>query len=240
MGKSLRSQRRGKGSSTFVAKHYGIKASYNNLGGTQAGGIEKAQVVDLVKESGRSAILALLKFEDGSTNYVIAAEGLALGQNVQLGKGAAIDIGNVLPLASVPEGCPVFNLEIIKGDGGKAVKGTGVYALVMSKDRKGAFVKLPSGQTKQLSLECRVTIGCAAGGGRLDKPMIKAGTKHHFMAAKSRHYPGLRGVAMNALDHPFGGSQHHPGKSKSTSRNAPPGRKVGSIASKRTGRRKKN
>ena len=62
----------------------------------------------------------------------------------------------------------------------------------------------------------------------------------HFMAAKSRHYPGLRGVAMNASDHPFGGSQHHAGKSKSTSRNAPPGRKVGSIASKRTGRKKKN
>jgi len=240
MGKNLRSQRRGKGSSTFIAKHYGIKAAYNNLDSTQVSGAKKAQVMDLVKESGRSAILAVLRFEDGSTNYVIAAEGVALGQNVEFGKGAAIEVGNVLPLVSIPEGCPVFNLELVKGDGGKAVKGTGVYALVMSKDRKGALVKLPSGQTKQFDLECRATIGCSAGGGRLDKPMVKAGTAFHFMAARSRHYPGLRGVAMNALDHPFGGSQHHPGKSKSTSRNAPPGRKVGSIASKRTGRRKKN
>lgn len=240
MGKRLRQQRRGKGSPTFEAKHKGIKASYRPLEEKQEKDRIKGQVLDLLKESGRSNLLALIGLEDGSTNYVIAAEGLAVGQEIEFGRKARIKIGNVLPLSSVPEGCPIFNLEMVPGDGGKAVKGTGVYALLVNRDKKAAHVKLPSGQTKTFSLESRATIGCSAGGGRKEKPRVKAGVSFHFMASRSRHYPTLRGVAMNPLDHPFGGAQHHPGKSKSTSRNAPPGRKVGSIASKRTGRRKKN
>lgn len=240
MGKNLRSQRRGRGTPTFEAKHWGIRATYNNLDEKQAGEKIYGQVIDLIKESGRNAILALVKFEDGSTNYVIAAEGIAVGQQVEFGKKAGISIGNVLPLESVPEGCPIFNIEIIPGDGGKMVKGTGVYALLVNRDKNSAYVKLPSGKTRAFSHLGRATIGCSAGGGRPDKPRLKAGANYHFMAAKSRHYPGLRGVSMNAVDHPFGGGSHHPGKSKSTSRHAPPGRKVGDIASKRTGRTKKN
>ncbi len=240
MGKRLRQQRRGKGSSTFEAKHKGIKVSYRSLSERQAKSKIRGQVLDLVKESGRSSILALVGFEDGSTNYVIAAEGLAVSQPIEIGKNAGVVIGNVLPLVSIPEGCPIFNLELIPGDGGKLVKGTGVYALLVNRDKRAAYVKLPSGQTKPFKLESRATIGCSACGGRLEKPRVKAGNAFHFMAARSRHYPGLRGVAMNPSDHPFGGSQHHAGKSKSSSRNAPPGRKVGSISSKRTGRKKKN
>lgn len=240
MGNQLRQQRRGKGGPTFEAKHKGIKSSYNNLDEKQSNEIVKAQIIDLIKESGRSSILSLIKFEDGSTNYVIAAEGVSVGQELEFGKNASIVIGNVLPLTGIPEGCPIFNIEAIPGDGGKMVRGTGVYALLVNKTKKGGLVKLPSGKTKTFKLESRATIGCSACGGRKEKPRVKAGNKYHFMAAKSRHYPTLRGVAMNASDHPFGGAQHHPGKSKSTSRHAPPGRKVGSIASKRTGRRKKN
>jgi large subunit ribosomal protein L2 len=91
-----------------------------------------------------------------------------------------------------------------------------------------------------LPLNSRATIGNVSCGGRTEKPFVKAGNKFHAMRAKRKFYPWVRGVAMNAVDHPFGGAQHHPGKSKSTSRNAPPGRKVGAIASTRTGRRKKN
>jgi large subunit ribosomal protein L2 len=240
MGKRLRQQRRGKGGPTFEASHKGIKSSYGNLTEEQAEACVRGQVVDLVKDSGRNTVLALVSLQDGSTNSVIAAEGLAVGKDVEFGPKATVEIGNVLPLKSIPEGCPVFNIELVPGDGGKLVKGTGVYALIVNRDRKSAYVKLPSGQTKAFSLESRATVGCSAGGGRKEKPRIKAGVSFHFMKAKSRHYPGLRGVAMNAVDHPFGGAQHHPGKSKSSSRNAPPGRKVGDIASKRTGRRKKN
>ena len=88
--------------------------------------------------------------------------------------------------------------------------------------------------------ECRATIGCVGGGGRKDKPFVKAGKRWHAMRAKHKKHPYPRAVAMNALNHPFGGANHHPGKSKSTSRHAAPGRKVGDIASRRTGRRKKS
>ncbi|MBN2066889.1 MAG: 50S ribosomal protein L2 [Candidatus Diapherotrites archaeon] len=240
MGRRLRQQRRGRGTSTFRAKGKGIKAEYVSLNEKQRNSSVEGQVLDLIKESGRNSILALIKFEDGSTNYVIAAEGLSVGQSISYGKKSAIAIGNVLPLNEVPEGCPVFDIELEPGDGGKLVKGTGVYALLVTKGQKTANVKLPSGKTIELDLASRATIGCSAGGGRKEKPMIKAGTKFHLMASKSRAYLHARGVAMNAVDHPFGGSQHHAGKSKSTSRHAPPGRKVGNIASKRTGRRKKN
>jgi len=239
MGSRLRQQRRGKGGPTYEAKHKGLKTAYCDMDEKQAKEKILGQVIDLVKESGRNSILALIAFEDESTNYVVAAEGLAVGQHVEFGKKASVTIGNVLPLANIPEGCPIFNLELAPGDGGKIVRGTGVYALLVNRDKKKAYVKLPSGKTRGFKLTSRATIGCSAGGGRKEKPRVKAGTSYHFMAAKSRHYPTLRGIAMNASDHPFGGAQHHPGKSKSTSRHAPPGRKVGNIASRRTGRRKK-
>ena len=111
--------------------------------------------------------------------------------------------------------------------------------MLITKDAKKATVKLPSKKLVNLPLNVRATIGNVSCGGRGEKPFVKAGNKFHAMKAKKKLYPRVRGVAMNALDHPFGGAQHHPGKSKSTARNAPPGRKVGSIASKRTGRRKK-
>jgi large subunit ribosomal protein L2 len=111
--------------------------------------------------------------------------------------------------------------------------------LIVSKDKNRAFIKMPSGKSVTLDLRGRATIGCVSCGGRGEKPFIKAGRKHHAMKAKKRQWPRVRGVAMNPVDHPFGGAQHHAGKSKSTSRHAHAGRKVGAIASKRTGRKKK-
>ncbi len=239
MGHNLRQQRRGKGSPVYEAMHRGIAVSFVPIS-EQQGGVLRGQVVDLIKDSGRNSIIALMRFEDGSTNFVVAPEGLSVGQEVRFGKNAPIAIGNVLPLGQIPEGCPIFSIEGRPGDGGKFVRGTGNYALLVSKDNNRVFVKMPSGETKEFSLERRAMVGCVAGGGRTEKPRLKAGAAYHFMRAKERKYPRLRGVAMNAADHPFGGSQHHAGKSKSTSRNAPPGRKVGAIASKRTGRKKKN
>ncbi|MFA4907991.1 MAG: 50S ribosomal protein L2, partial [archaeon] len=151
-----------------------------------------------------------------------------------------ITVGNIMALQELPEGCPIFNIERIPGDGGSLVRASGLYGLVMSKEKNRVFVKLPSGKIIALNPAARATIGCSAGGGRKEKPMVKAGTAHMLAKARGRAYPVVRGVAMNPPSHPFGGSQHHPGKSKSTARSAPPGRKVGAIASKRTGRRKKN
>jgi large subunit ribosomal protein L2 len=236
MGKRLVSQRRGKGSNTFKAKSKGIESKYCN----QEEGLLKGEVIKLIKDTGRNAIMAKIVFDNGKQEEIIAAESIYLGQKIQQGKGAEIEIGNVNSLGELPEGCPIFNIEKISGDGGTLVKSSGNYALINSKDKKKVIVKLPSGKIVALPLGARATIGNVSCAGRGEKPFTKAGNKYYSMKSKRKVWPTVRGVAMNAVDHPFGGSQHHAGKSKSTSRNAPPGRKVGAIASKRTGRRKKN
>ncbi|MEK6959359.1 MAG: 50S ribosomal protein L2 [archaeon] len=237
MGKRLISQRRGKGSHTFKAKHNGLTSCYVDH---PKDALLYGEVTNLIKETGRNAIMAVIKFSDGKTQTVVAPEGLYLGQRVQQGKGAEINTGNVSYVSDLPEGCPIFNIERTAGDGGMLVRSSGGYALLMAKDSKKATIKMPSSSMINLPLDVRAMIGNVSCGGKQDKPLVTAGTKFYLMKSKRKMYPRVRGVKMNAVDHPFGGSSHHPGKSKSTSRNAPPGRKVGSIASSRTGRRKKN
>lgn len=236
MGKRLYSQRRGRGTNTFKAKLKGINSQYL----AQNEELMKGEVIDLKKETGRNAIIAQIKFDNGTQEEIIAAEGIYIGQKIQQGPGAEISIGNILNLSDLPEGCPIFNIEKVQGDGGSLVRSSGSYALLITKDKKKATIKMPSGKILTLPLSVRATIGNASAGGKGEKPFTKAGTKFFAMKAKKKFWPIMRGVAMNAVDHPFGGAQHHAGKSKSTSRNAPKGRKVGAIASKRTGRRKKN
>jgi len=234
MGTRLVTQRRGKGSPTFRAKKKGKKSAYCK----PEKEIIKGEVVDFSKEVGRNGLLVKVLTGNSAFN-VVAAEGMFIGQEIQIGTNAEIGIGNVLPLSNIPEGCPIFNVEMRPGDGGKLVRATGSYALLSTRSVKTAMIKLPSGKMKKMQADCRATIGNAACGERTDKPFVKAGAKFHYMKAKSRTWPNTRGVAMNAVDHPFGGEQHHAGKSKSVSRHAPPGRKVGAIASSRTGRKKR-
>ena len=235
MGNPLTSQRRGKGSNTFKAKLKGIKSRYI----TQKEDLLKGEIISFTKDTGRNAIITKIMFDNDQFQEVVAAEGTYVGQPIQQGKGAKIAIGNVGYLGEIPEGCPVFNIEKISEDGGTLAKTAGSYALLVTRDKKKATIKMPSGKLIFLPLGVRATIGNTSCGGKGDKPMVKAGNKFHAMKAKKKFWPSVRGVAMNAVDHPFGGAQHHAGKSKSTSRNAPPGRKVGAIASRRTGRRKK-
>ena len=235
MGKRLISQRSGRGTHTFKAKHKGINSKY----APQQVNLMKGEVTDLIKENGRNAIIAEITFNDGVKEQIIAAEGLHIGQKIQQGKGAVIEVGNIANLEDLPEGCPVFNIERIAMDGGSFIKSSGSYALLMAKDARKITIKMPSGDLITLPTNVRATIGNVSCGGKMDKPLVKAGTAFFLMKAKRKMYPRVRGVKMNAVDHPFGGAAHHAGKSKSTSRNAPPGRKVGAIASSRTGRKKK-
>lgn len=236
MGKRLYSQRRGRGTNTFKAKLDGIKSQYVN----QTNELLKGEIIDFIKDTGRNAIIAKINFDNGQTQHVVAAEGTYVGQKIEQGKDAKLEVGNVSEVGNLPEGCPIFNIEKVAGDGGTIVKSSGSYALILTKDSKKVTIKLPSSKIINLPLTVRATIGNISCGGKKEKPFVKAGNKFFTMKAKKRFWPIVRGVAMNALDHPFGGAQHHPGKSKSTSRRAPVGRKVGAIASKRTGRRKKN
>nr|1FFK_A Chain A, RIBOSOMAL PROTEIN L2 [Haloarcula marismortui]1JJ2_A Chain A, Ribosomal Protein L2 [Haloarcula marismortui]1K73_C Chain C, RIBOSOMAL PROTEIN L2 [Haloarcula marismortui]1K8A_C Chain C, RIBOSOMAL PROTEIN L2 [Haloarcula marismortui]1K9M_C Chain C, RIBOSOMAL PROTEIN L2 [Haloarcula marismortui]1KC8_C Chain C, RIBOSOMAL PROTEIN L2 [Haloarcula marismortui]1KD1_C Chain C, RIBOSOMAL PROTEIN L2 [Haloarcula marismortui]1KQS_A Chain A, RIBOSOMAL PROTEIN L2 [Haloarcula marismortui]1M1K_C Chai len=235
-GRRIQGQRRGRGTSTFRAPSHRYKADLEHRK-VEDGDVIAGTVVDIEHDPARSAPVAAVEFEDGDRRLILAPEGVGVGDELQVGVDAEIAPGNTLPLAEIPEGVPVCNVESSPGDGGKFARASGVNAQLLTHDRNVAVVKLPSGEMKRLDPQCRATIGVVGGGGRTDKPFVKAGNKHHKMKARGTKWPNVRGVAMNAVDHPFGGGgRQHPGKPKSISRNAPPGRKVGDIASKRTGR----
>ncbi|WP_410766906.1 50S ribosomal protein L2 [Haloferax sp. DFSO60] len=235
MGRRIQGQRRGRGSSTFRAPSHRYKAELSHKKSDDDGTIS-GTVVGIEHDPARSAPIALVEFED-EQRMILVPEGVSVGEEIQIGVSAEIKPGNTMPLAEIPEGVPVCNVERQPGDGGKFARASGVSAQLLSHDREVAVVKLPSGEVKRLNPTCRATIGVVAGGGRTEKPFVKAGKKYHKMKARGIKWPRVRGVAMNAVDHPFGGGgRQHPGQPKSVSRDAPPGRKVGDIASKRTGR----
>jgi len=179
------------------------------------------EIVGIEHDPARSAPLAEIEFEDDDRRLVLAPEGVRVGDTIQVGVSAEIKPGNTLPLAEIPEGVPVCNVESNRGDGGKFARASGVSATLLTHDRDVAVVQLPSGEVKRLDPQCRATIGVVAGGGRTEKPFVKAGNKYHKMKARGTKYPRVRGVAMNAVDHPFGGGgRQHPGQPKSVSRDA--------------------
>ncbi len=236
MGRRIRGQRRGRGTPTFRAPSHQYKAELSHRN-TEDGDVVSGTVVDIEHDPARSAPVADIEFADGDRRLVLAPEGITVGDEIQVGVSAAIEPGNTLPLAEIPEGVPICNVEANQGDGGKFARASGVSATLLSHDRNVTVVQLPSGEMKRLDPQCRATIGVVAGGGRTEKPMLKAGNRYHKVKSRGTVWPRVRGVAMNAVDHPFGGGgRQHPGKPKSISRNAPPGRKVGDISSRRTGR----
>jgi len=167
----------------------------------------------------------------------LAPEGLYTGQFVYCGAKASLSIGNVLPVGTVPEGTIICNVEEKVGDRGSMARASGKYSTVIGQSDKGTQIKLPSGKKKIISPQCRATIGVIAGGGRIEKPLLKAGRAYHKYKAKRNEWPKVRGVAMNPVDHPHGGGNHqHIGHPSTVRRDAPHGQKVGLIAARRTGR----
>ncbi len=238
MGKRILQRRRGKAGIQFRAPSRGKIAPvrYPRVEGNSGGA---ATVTAIFDERGRSAPLAQLRLDRDRYAYVPAIAGMAVGQQVGMGPAARVQEGNVLPLSSVPEGTRVCNIELRPGDGGRLVRASGTSAVLFSKANGRAIIKLPSGKNILIKDRCMAPIGEVAGGGRREKPFLTAGARHHAMRAAGRVYPRMRGIAMAVVYHPFGGGRHqHPGKSTSTSRNAPPGRKVGLIAPRKTGRKR--
>jgi len=207
-------------------------------------GYIQGKVTDLVHDAGRGAPLAVVSFRNPikyktDKNLMVAAEGMYTGQFVYAGKSAKLAVGNILPLGSMPEGTIVMNVECLPGDRGKLARASGNYATIVTHDAdKGvSHVRLPSGMRKTISSRSRAMVGVVAGGGRIDKPLLKAGRAHWKWKMKRNGWPKVRGVAMNPVEHPHGGGNHqHIGKPSTVKRGTPPGRKVGLIAARRTGR----
>jgi large subunit ribosomal protein L2 len=196
-------------------------------------------IENLVHDPGRGAPLAFVRFENGETCYTITPEGVYKGQQISLGGNAPAEVGNILPLGKIPEGTMVCDLELRPGDGGKMAKSSGAYATVVGHTPQGTMIRLPSGRTRYINDRCMATVGVVAGGGRTEKPFLKAGEKFHLMKAKGHKYPRTRGRAMVAAVHPYGSSKRSARKVTTTSHGAPPGQKVGLIAARGAGQKKK-
>ncbi len=236
MGKRIIPQRRGKGSSTYRSPSHRhlAKPGYPKTQETEG------EVVDLHHAPGRSAPLAEIKFENGEKSFMIANHGLWVGEDIQVGPDAKVEKGNVLPLRRIPVGMFVYNIEMEPLDGGKLVKTAGSYATIIAQERKKTVLELPSDKIKRIDNRCRATVGIVAGGGQTDQPFVKAGKKAKSLRSKAKRSRKVRGVAMDAVDHPHGGGDHqHVGVPSTVSANAPPGRKVGNLSSKKKKKDKK-
>ena len=173
-------------------------------------------------------------------HLMVAAEGMYTGQFIYCGRKAALTIGNVLPVGQMPEGTIICNIEHKAGDRGVLAKASGDYGIIVAHNPDAGItrVKLPSGAKKVIASNARAMIGMVAGGGRTEKPMLKAGRAYHKYRAKRNAWPRVRGVAMNPVEHPHGGGNHqHIGHASTIKRLAAPGQKVGLIAARRTGRK---
>ncbi|MEM2956075.1 MAG: 50S ribosomal protein L2 [Candidatus Pacearchaeota archaeon] len=231
MGKRIIQQRRGKGSPTYRVKEraYTIKTSYPKIEG-------KGTILKLINSSGYTAPFALIKVND-KTFFNIATENLSEGDEIEIGEKAKIKNGNILPLKNIPEGTDICNIETNAFGGGKMVRTSGSSAKVVKKIGKEVAILLPSKKEMVLSGESRATIGKVAGGGRTEKPIVKAGKKFFYLKARGKHYPRTSPIKRNAVNHPFGGGRgKNMGKSSIVPRWAPPGRKVGLLRPRKTGR----
>jgi len=238
LGKRLLVQRRGRGGSNFRAPSHKRKGKVKHHPARE--GVVHGTIKELTHDPGRGAPLAKVKFEDGREQWILVPEGSFVGQTIEYGPEASLRLGNTLPLYQIPEGTPVFNLEGVPGDGGKFVRSSGTYATILSHSADKTMIRLPSSKIKAFNPKCKATIGVVAGGGRTDKPFLKAGSKYHLSKAKSWKWPKVRGVAMNAASHPHGGGSHqHIGGPSTVPRTAPPGQKVGLIAARRAGRKQR-
>jgi len=233
MGKKIRAQRIGKGNGRRSPshRHKGDILHPKMESGT-------ATILDIIHDPGRTAPVAIADYGNQKIN-MIAAEGMHVGQNISIGQNLPIKMGNTMPIGRIPEGTLIYNIEARPGDGGKFARGAGSWALVVSQGER-SVVKMPSEQFKSLSPQCKATIGIAAGAGRTGKPFYKAGNKVKAYRSKGKKSYKVRGVAMNPVDHPHGGGGHqHVGKPSTVSVHAPPGRKVGRLSPKKSGKRRR-
>jgi large subunit ribosomal protein L2 len=231
MGKRLIQQRRGRGTHTYKSPSFRFKGQVKHT--NEGNGI----VTNLIHCQGHSTPLMEVNYEN-KKNLSFAPQGISVGDKIIVG-GMEVKSGNVLALKDIPEGTLVHNLELNPGDGGKLVRASGTFAKVVAKSNEAVRVILPSKKEKKFLPNCRAAIGILSGAGRKDKPFMKAGTKFYKMRAKNKLYPKVCGISMNAVDHPFGGKcSHIKGRPTLSPRSAPPGRKVGKIAPRRTGRRR--
>jgi len=161
-----------------------------------------AKVVAIEYDPNRTANIALISYVDGAKAYILAPEGLQVGATIVSGSGAGARIGNCLPLAEIPVGAQIHNIELYPGKGGQLVRSAGNVAQLMAKEGKYATLRLPSGEMRMVPIICRATIGIVGNGEHSLVKLGKAGRKRHMGIR-----PTVRGSVMNPNDHPHGGGE---------------------------------
>ena len=163
-----------------------------------------AKVASIEYDPNRSASIALVNYADGEKRYILAPQGLRVGAEVVSGVGADIAPGNSLPLARIPTGTVVHNVELIPGQGGKLGRSAGTAIQVVAKEGQMVSLRLPSSEVRMVRGECRATVGTLSNAEHQNVKIGKAGRNRH----KCKR-PQTRGVAMNPVDHPHGGGEAH-------------------------------
>ncbi len=161
-----------------------------------------AKVNGIEYDPNRSARIALLFYVDGEKSYIIAPDGLKVGQEVIAGENVAPEVGNALPLSKIPLGTIIHNIELKPGRGGAMVRSAGAFAQLLAREAKYATVKLPSGEMRMVLVTCYATIGSASNSDHMNVNLGKAG-RNRWLGRR----PRVRGVAMNPVDHPMGGGE---------------------------------
>jgi len=234
MGKRVISRRRGSGTGRYRSpshRHHGpIYHPAPDI-------IGEGRVTAILPAPGRSAPVAEVLSPQGTTVRILATAGLATGDTVAFQDGK-MDRGSILPLSKIPDGTLVSNLEVKPFDGGRLVRTAGTSALVVAHAGSDVTVQLPSGAFKLLLATCRAQVGAVGGGGRKERLIIKAGKKYWATRTLARQPFKVRGVAMNPVNHPFGGGAHqHVGRPSTVSSGTWPGAKVGRFS--RSSRKKR-
>lgn len=231
MGKRIIQQARGHGSHTYRVRRKAFRYRLKYPSKLEGDG----KIVKLLDSPGHSAPLAKIEHSKGFF-YVPAFKGMVEGEKISFEK--EISPGNILKLKSIPVKTQIYDIESRPGDGGVFIKTAGNSAIINRIVGDQIYILFPSKKERKFNRNCRAIVGVVAGSGRLDKPVIKAGKKYHMKKAKSKLWPRTSAVKMNAVDHPFGSGRGKNPKSKIAKRNAPPGRKVGLLRPRRTGKRK--
>ena len=161
-----------------------------------------ATVLTLEYDPNRSAFIALIQYEDGVKSYIIAPSGLKVGDTVVAGASADIKIGNALPLVNIPTGTFIHNVELYPGRGGQLARSAGNAAQLMAKEGKYALLRLPSGELRNVPVNCMATIGTVSNEDHINVKIGKAGRTRHMGVR-----PTVRGSVMNPCDHPHGGGE---------------------------------
>nr|AJS13356.1 50S ribosomal protein L2P [uncultured archaeon] len=235
MGKNLIQQRRGRGTPRYLAPshRYHYELTYPSTKQPLKGIIK-----DLVHHQAHSAPLAIIENENKESICIPAPQKIRVGDEVFYNTEGKLSPGSIQLLSEIPEGTQIYNIERVPNNNPCFCRSAGSLAKLISRSKEYVIVQLPSKKETRLNPGCRATIGEIAGSGKLEKPILKAGKRHHMMKARNKLYPQVSGVAMNAVDHPFGsGRGRHKGKPTIAPKYAPAGRKVGMLRARRTGRK---